>query len=173
MILDTYLIEELNFLLLLKLRWFHKFKKKIVFVWLAHVEPPCASLVLSIMGAKLGAHLDETAKSIFFILWASTFNSGNLFYYRNFFEMVRFDFVLDEDMKLYLMEVCICIYIKYFVSGVHVHTHMPWRVVKADYRDTTQANASSRQLCAVSPHWHIIEKTNSFKHYTIIVDTVI
>lgn len=24
---------------------------------------------------------------------------------RNFFEMVRFDFVLDEDLKLYLMEV--------------------------------------------------------------------
>ena len=28
------------------------------------------------------------------------------FYYRNFFEMVRFDFVLDDEAHIYLMEVC-------------------------------------------------------------------
>lgn len=40
--------------------------------------------------------------TVFFILFSFILF---YFFFRNFFEMVRFDFALDEDLNVYLMEV--------------------------------------------------------------------
>lgn len=32
--------------------------------------------------------------------------SNFIYFFRNFFELVRFDFMLDDNMKVWLLEVC-------------------------------------------------------------------